>query len=274
MNSTAIVEVGSVSGRHLPGKTNADVRGIHFKNGVMYYIPTGMEKFFINLVSLVVGDGADKPLSFRSIKRVSFSKLNKLTMLTINTNAIKEFDSDAFWDLPVLRDFLLSASNVSLALNDNVFSKNRNLREIALLRTQLKVITPNMFRNNLLLEAIYLQDCSIKSISSSLFAANRNLGVVSLRSNKIERLPSDLFRNNLLLQIIDFAENNLKTIGVDFSKLHIIDSIDLENNSCIDAYYESDSHSYDYAFTNMTEFQRVIRTNCSAHLSTTDLYLS
>lgn len=266
LDLTTDVEITSVSGSHLPGKTNADVRGIHFLNGTMHSIPNGIGAFFENLIALVVGNGDDGPVSLRNIKRPNFENLSNLVLLSIYSNEIEEVDDDAFWDLPILKDFLLSADG-SLTLHENFFQKNEELREVVLLRTQLEALPANLFNNNLLLEAVFISNCSIKSIDEGLFETNPNLAAVSLSSNKIEHLPKDLFKNNLWIEVIDFGENVLKTIDVDFTELHFIDYIDLEDNVCIDAYYEADSHRYDNSFTNLTELQSVIRANCSGQLS-------
>ncbi len=265
MNLKTDVEVSSVSGTHLSGKTNADVKGIHFKSGSMYYMPKGIEKFFPNLITLVAGDSYDSPVSIRNIKRSSFSKLNKLVLLSIFSDVITVVDNDAFWYLPILKDFLLSG-NGTITLHENAFQKNVHLREVVFLSTQFKNGIPkNLFRSNTLLQAVYFQDCALKTIEEDLFAANRNLHMVSFISNKIEYLPKNLFKNNLLLEVIDFSDNKLQTIDVDFTKFNVIDSIDLEDNPCIDAYYETDAHKFDNSFTNLTEFQSVIRSNCSCH---------
>lgn len=263
LNFTTDVEVATVSGSHLTGKTNEDVNGIHFKCGTMYSIPYGIGNFFSNLIAVVAGDGYENPITFNNIKRPSLANLDKLSLLSIFAKEIGEVDNDALWDLPVLRDFLLCA-NGSISLHENTFKKNEYLREVVFLSTELKDIPTNLFSNNLLLEAVYLQRCSLESIDEGLFESNKNLGLVSLSSNKIEHLPGNLFKNNLLLEVIDLADNALKTVDVDFTIYNHIDIIDLEDNSCIDAYYESDDHRYDDAFTNLTELQSVIKANCSA----------
>lgn len=263
MNFTTDVEVVTVSGSHLNGKTNADVNGIHFKCGTMFSIPNGIGNFFSNLIALIAGDGYENPLSFSNMKRPSLTNLPKLKILSIFAKEIGEVDNDALWDLPVLRDFLLCA-NGSISLHENTFKKNEYLREVVILDTQLKDIPTNLFSNNLILQAVFLQRCSLESIDESLFESNKNLGLVSLSSNKIEHLPTNLFKNNLLLEVIDLADNLLKVIDIDFTEYSHIDSIDLEDNTCIDAFYESDAHRYDDAFNNLTELQSAIKANCSA----------
>lgn len=232
----------------------------------MHFIPNGIGEFFENLIALVVGDGDENLVTFKNIKRSNFKKLSNLVLLSIFSKEIEEVDDDAFWDLPLLRNFLLSADG-NVTLHENTFQQNEELKEVVFLRTQLGVVPTNLFQNNLLLEAIFLQFCLITSIDENLFAANPSLAAVSLNSNQIEHLPEGLFKNNLFLEIIDFGENVLKTIDIDFTELHFLDWVDLEDNVCIDAYYLSDGHRYDNSFIDLTELQSVIRANCSTSLS-------
>lgn len=261
--------VTNVTGKHLPGKSNADVKGIHFKTGQMKYLPKRIEKFFPNLVTLIAGDGYDTPIKFGFVKRASLRGLNKLTILSIYSSAIKKFENDTLWDLPNLRDFLLSG-NGTLTLEDSTFKKNTRLTEVVFYYVSLNVLPQKLFEKNNALEAVYFEDCSITSIKSGLFDSNPNLGVASFYSNHIESLPANLFKNNKKLQIVNFADNFLHEIDVDFTKLIVIDSIDLSDNICVDAYFESDSFHFDETYTNLTEFQSLIRKNCSSSVINSD----
>ncbi|KAJ6647729.1 Leucine-rich repeat-containing protein 15 [Pseudolycoriella hygida] len=265
VNFTKDAEVTSVSGTHLNGKTNADVRGIHFQSGEMDSLPNGIGNFFKNIVALVAGEDYQKPLTLKTVNRTSLKQLNKVELLSIFTTAIVGLENDAFWDLPNLRDFLLSGTG-TIVLNEKLFQKNERIKEIVLLGLRLTSIPATLFENNAHLRAVYLQNCDIQSVDENVFTTNKNLNLVSIRSNKIQSLPKNLFKNNLLLEVIDFSENILKTIDIDFTKFELIDSIDLEDNVCIDAYFEADSHRFVGSFNNMTEFQSVISKNCTSHL--------
>lgn len=75
MNIRTNVQVSSVSGYHLPGMSDEDVKVIDFANGTIYYLPTGIGNFFQNLNTLSVGDE-----DFTALRSIRIYKFDRITL--------------------------------------------------------------------------------------------------------------------------------------------------------------------------------------------------
>lgn len=114
--------------------------------------------------------------------------------------------------------------------------------------------TENFFPN---LEAIFIQQINITTLSGDEVAPFANLFFFRLDFSPLERIPGNFFDSNPLMQHIDFWMNNIKHIGANFlSNLPHLNILDFTNNYCVNS-VASDS---------VAEIQSLIehlRTNCT-----------
>lgn len=87
------------------------------------------------------------------------------------------------------------------------------------------------------------------------FENNSRIRLLYLRDNLLEFLPRNLFKNNFLLEEVHLSRNLLKNIEIDFTALRYAN-----------ASYKNEMYFGENRFTNLIEFQREIRINCSYYL--------
>lgn len=210
------IAVASFTGSHLSEKTDQDVEIIVFFNGTMFFIPSGVGRMFKNVKEFIVYPD----LSTKRLGPSHFQSLENLIDLWIANNEITILDYDSLKDLKQLKNFTLQDNN------------------------KLEILPRNLFRNNLLLESVYLNRNSLKTIDESTFVTNEKLIDVWLQMNELKVLPKNLFRNNLLLEIVSIYNNSLtaidetifetnvklKTIYLDGNKIDILPRNLFRNN--------------------------------------------
>lgn len=156
------VEVTSVSGVHLNNSINADVDGIRFINGTMFYIPDGIGNIFENILGIIVGsENQSSLLSTKIIKRSNFKHLQYLYKIFFYPNDIASLDEDTLWDLPFLEEFFVIANKLKV-IPERLFEKNARLLNVDLRSNQLEYLPKNLFRNNLLLNRVDFHDNLLK----------------------------------------------------------------------------------------------------------------
>lgn len=229
----------------------------------MFFLPTGIGNFFENLILLKVGH-ITNPLALGTIQRPNFQSMNKLKYLWIHSNNKEmHIEVDAFWYLYNLTSVFIHANSGSQILHDNTFRENKLLRDVSITNAHIEALPSSLFRRNLLLYSFDFQNCSIKTIDERLFETNTQLNWVDLSYNKIEHLPRNLFSNTAELFAVILSGNNLKTIDVDFTQLHRLVDVRLKENTCIGAEYWGRTSFSIISLENITEFQNLIKQNCS-----------
>lgn len=103
----------------------------------------------------------------------------------------------------------------------------------------------------------------LKILGERAFEKNSRLKFVELQSNLLEFLPRNIFKNNFLLEKVICFSNHLKIIETDFTALKNIKYITFNENTCTKAYYSTTSIAIGDRFTDLSEFKRQVRMNCS-----------
>lgn len=115
------------------------------------------------------------------------------------------------------------------------------------------------------LEIFNVHNNKLKALEENTFKKNAKLRKVLLNYNQLEFLPRNLFKHNLVLEKVKFYGNSIKIIHTDFSVLKNIWEISFYQNVCINALYDTnDPNEYLNRYRNLTDFQNLIRANCSS----------
>lgn len=131
-----IVETGDpriVTGvlqKHLPGRTNSDVKGFFVKDLKMKFPPRGIEKFFPDLQTF-----------------------------DFYYSQIEELDKDDLKVFPKLMQFDWPGNAKLFNINHDLFKDNINLKTISFWKTPIKHVALDVFDHLTQLTTLYLDDC-------------------------------------------------------------------------------------------------------------------
>lgn len=143
----------------------------------MFFLPNRIGKNFKNLETLVVNSG----LGTKLIKRSNLLNLEKLRGLHIYRNEIEILHFDTLWDLPVLGAFALINNKLN-ELDKRTFEKNGRLTRVNLSFNRLEFLPRHIFKANVLLNWVNLDENPIKSIATD-FTALPNIKNIFLHNN-------------------------------------------------------------------------------------------
>lgn len=199
----------TVTGKHLPGKDNSDIRWLavsHPPNekSNIKYIPSGISDVLPNIDGLFF-PGALLTKLFRR----NFKGMSTVEAIDLSNNFIDYIEEDTFYEVPNLK---------SLSIQEN----------------------------------------RLTTIPSKLFMHSTELKFILLRKNNIREFDGECLRNCLLLEEIYLKENLLTKIKINFSNFTEINTVDLENNVCVNA---SSSIHYKNSIS-LNDLQSLIDTNC------------
>lgn len=246
---------------------------------------SSIEQIYICLPSLVeveaealVGlESSLKTLSLvnsqlRAVPKASLHKLKSLSVLDLQSNAIREVESYAFYGLPLVS--LNLQSNLIHSLHEFSFGGLENtLVELVLIDNKLERFPLHAFRRLRRLETLKLQSNRISEIPDDGFTRFTVLKVLDLQSNRFDHLDgrsfittpnlvslsvannrltvlsdSSIFEHLLALETLDLSYNHLRV--VDLNNLIALRTVDLSNN-----------HLHDIRFHNLPNLKEVFVSN-------------
>lgn len=116
------------------------------------------------------------------------------------------------------------------------------LKELFMTNNKLQTIPGDAFNDLSNLELLDLQDNMIEILDTATFSQLQSLKRLNLGHNKLTSLPSNLFKGNVYLQEILMGRNDLKALSIEaFDNLSHLKNLDMTNNICIDAHFQSDN---------------------------------
>jgi Leucine-rich repeat (LRR) protein len=142
------------------------------------------------------------------------------------------------------------------------FSNMTNLKRMNLGYNSLKIDNENVFEKLKNLEELKLHVCKLFKLPSKIFSHHRNLKTILLFGNYLTHLERSLFINNLNLEYVDLNKNKLKQIDVDFTNFPKIKKVNLENNICINEFYDVENPK-NSTVSSVQELQQIISRNCT-----------
>jgi Leucine-rich repeat (LRR) protein len=244
-----------------------------------------IEQIYISLPSLVeVGsqslsglETSLKTLSLvnsqlKSVPKTALNRLKSLSALDLQSNAIREVESYAFYGLPLVS--LNLQSNLIHSLHEFSFGGLENsLVELVLIDNRLERFPLHAFRRLRRLETLKLQSNRISEIPDDGFTRFTVLKILDLQSNRFDHLDgrsfittpnlvslsvannrltvvsdSSIFEDLLALETLDLSYNRLRV--VDLNNLIALRTVDLSNN-----------HLHDIRFHNLPNLKEVFVSN-------------
>ena len=140
-----------------------------------------------------------------------------------------------------LRHFQISASysRGGITLNNDFFWGCDNLKSVKIIRSRLKSVPSELFRDTKNLFDIDLSMNQIQDLPSSIFHNIHNLKSVQLKKNQIKAIDDAHFSKASKLAFLDMSNNKLTNLSKKaFANLNNIEKLDLSNNQI---YFDRDT---------------------------------
>lgn len=121
------------------------------------------------------------------------------------------------------------------------FEGAENMLDLRLGSNKIETVDEAAFQGLTKLIFLRLAENKISILATNTFATNTALEKIDLAENHLTTLPAEIFKNNLNLKKINLAENKISLlINTMFSHLKVLESLDLDDNDCIDGGFDSD----------------------------------
>lgn len=195
------------------------------------------------------------------IGEFAFNELVNLEFLAFRETGVEFFPENVFWNLHKLK-VLISLGNPFRVIHESLLRDLTELEVLTLGNSNINVLSKNVFTRLRKLKALDLSYNPISTLDEEVFKDLRNLKGLRLYGCKLESLPAKLFENNLKLETILLYSNRLKAIQVVFSKLKMIQEVDLTNNLCIDESYSLETDEEIITIQSPQELDSIIRDKC------------
>lgn len=100
--------INKFNGVHEAGKSNKDVKGIHFCGKEIEYLPKGLHKIFPNLIALTV----HSCYQLKELSKSDFSGLENLEKITVQYTSISSLPSNLFVKMKKLKRISFSNNEI------------------------------------------------------------------------------------------------------------------------------------------------------------------
>ena len=140
-----------------------------------------------------------------------------------------------------LRHFQISASysRGGITLNKDFFWGCDNLKSVKIIRSRLKSVPSELFRDTKNLLDIDMSMNQIQDLPSTIFHNIHNLKSVQLKKNQIKAIDDAHFSKASKLAFLDLSNNKLTNLSKKaFANLNNIEKLDLSNNQI---YFDGDT---------------------------------
>lgn len=155
------------------------------------------------------------------------------------TPYLPNFEAGIFF--PNLVKYLVTDSGVKFVSRDN-FSGIRKLQTLDLSGNEIQEIPEDTLHDNEELVDFYVNNNNLKYLAPNLLSNAPLFQRFMASNNSLESLEGNLFKNTPNLKILTLDNNKLRKISSDFGSLGNLKKIDLQNNPCIDTFYNDWRH--------------------------------
>jgi len=149
------------------------------------------------------------------------------------------FEAGIFF--PNLVKYLVTDSGVK-SVEQKDFSGIMKLETLDLSGNEIESIPEDTLHENKDLVDFFVNNNNLKSLPVNLLSNAPLFQRFMASNNSLEVLEGDLFRNTPHLKILTLDNNKLQKIYPDFTPLGNLKKIDLQNNPCIDTFYNDWRH--------------------------------
>jgi Leucine-rich repeat (LRR) protein len=204
-------------------------------------IPASLFATFPNIRHIFAGEQ-----NIRGIKPKTFVKnTKKVVILVLDSHWIQKLEANSFEGLKNLENLSMKRGSL-VEIDVSAFNGLDSLKILSVAENRIKAIAPGTFQNLLELKVLNLGDNFISNFDAGIFSGLVNVENFYLENNFLEALPENLFKNNKYATLIHLYSNNLKKIPTKlFSHISELESLDLQQNECIDLNYENAMNLFD-----------------------------
>ncbi|XP_063239698.1 protein artichoke-like [Bacillus rossius redtenbacheri] len=152
-----------------------------------------------------------------------------ITEINLCNTSIVTVTEYMFMNLTDILSLFLSNSQI-IKIDDNAFVSTVKLQLLYLDHNFLKVINKKLFRNLVNLEKLYLLKNRLKFIESGAFISLYNLVYIDISFNMLTMFDSKSLPAENRLSFLVLQDNLIVSNKSDFSQLHLLRSLYLNNN--------------------------------------------
>lgn len=201
-----------LDGEHISGKSDQDVKEIHFKYCKMPRLPQTIINNFVNVVRLTVQSS-----NLKEIKKFDLQQFENLKKLNLNDNELQNLPEDLFEFTPKLEKISFACNQIE-NISEKVFDNLSNLKEINLSHNKLDNLHENLFKFTTKLEIIKINNNKIKNVHKNAFKNLSHIKFLILHTNELQNLPATLFQFNTKMKMVNFSNNQIENLSGDLFK--------------------------------------------------------
>ena len=191
-----------VSGIHISGRNNHNVRSIRIANSTTPFIITQLFTTFPFATTLEIENSR-----LERINSTSFLRAGALEAIRITHNPLRTIVTGVFRNLTRLRVLNLNNNQIN-QLPDQLFDGLTSLEILTLAYNRIFNVTSNTFRSLTRLEALDLSFNNLTHISGDSIYHNMNLITLALRNNQIQAIQPNFVNNLNNLSLLMLGNNN------------------------------------------------------------------
>lgn len=153
--------------------------------------------------------------SVKSLTKLNFNGLTKLSNINLNSNQIETIDENSFDDTIELAQVDLD-NNKLVALPSRVFEKLKYLKGLFLKNNQIQSLDAALFKNAKNIVWLILTDNKLTTLPAGIFEGLTKMRQLWLNGNEIEDLPPHIFDDCSSLKDLDLSRNKIKFINANW----------------------------------------------------------
>ena len=155
------------------------------------------------------------------------------------TPYLPRFEAGIFF--PNLIKYIVTDSGVK-SIDRDAFSGMTKLETLDLSGNEIEEIPEDTLHDNKELIDLFVNNNNLKRLPSNLLSQAPSFQRLMASNNSLEVIDADLFKNTPNLKILSLDNNKLQKIYPDFTPLGNLKKIDLQNNPCINTFYNDWRH--------------------------------
>ncbi|XP_070489948.1 insulin-like growth factor-binding protein complex acid labile subunit [Chironomus tepperi] len=200
-----------ISGDHMDGKTDSDVKAVSLHRSVTTNIPGIICEKFNNIQrARFESSGIER------IDDYSFSQCKNLTILEVMYTMVKRIDRNAFKENSALERLSIDDAELATMPNNVFLNLGKKLKFLSLQKNSFKVLKAEWFQSLVKLEELRLDFNEIEEIPENAFSSVKYLKSLSMTNNKLNVLSAKSFGDLSKLNNYNFFNNHLNAIDENF----------------------------------------------------------
>lgn len=192
----------TITGNHLPGRTNDDVTYVRIFRSNVPFIITKVFETFPNLARFMVRGGG-----LRRIQSNAIGRAEHLTFFDVHSNPqLTKIHANAFIGASNLRMLLVHSCAIT-DIDENAFVGLNQVNSLTLSDNQMRDLPVNVFRPLLRLDFLNFARNRIQTLNTTIFSHNNRVHQLDLRGNQINAIEGNFFDNIPGISLLNLQSN-------------------------------------------------------------------